>query len=111
VLVRFDSGGATHLLTDTVSELGMHFSVGFDLTEPVRSAILQLPETLPAPAARQIDKQPACVTLRGTDLALIEKITRLKAFDQPWTIGGETVQIALRPLFPEQRDSRVHNGS
>ena len=45
VLVRCDSGGATHLLTDTASELEMRFSVGFDLTEPVRTAILALPET------------------------------------------------------------------
>ena len=43
VLVRCDSGGATHLLTDTVCELGMSFSVGFDLTEPVRMAIIALP--------------------------------------------------------------------
>ena len=45
VLVRCDSGGATHRLTSTVCELGMRFSVGFDLTEPVRAAILALPET------------------------------------------------------------------
>ena len=43
VLVRCDSAGATHLLTDTASELGLRFSVGFDLTEPVRSAILRCP--------------------------------------------------------------------
>jgi hypothetical protein len=45
VLVRCDSGGATHLLTDTASELELRFSVGFDLTEPVRAAILRLPES------------------------------------------------------------------
>ena len=45
VLLRCDSGGATHLVTDTASELGLRFSVGFDLTEPVRAAILRLPES------------------------------------------------------------------
>ena len=45
VLVRCDSGGATHLLTETASDLDLHFSVGFDLTEPVRTAILRLPES------------------------------------------------------------------
>ena len=40
VLVRCDSAGATHLLTDTASDLELRFSVGFDLTEPVRAAIL-----------------------------------------------------------------------
>jgi hypothetical protein len=44
VLVRCDSAGATHLLTDTATDLGVRFSVGFDLTEPVRAAILALPE-------------------------------------------------------------------
>ena len=44
LLVRCDSGGATHLLTDTIVDLGLCFSVGFDLTEPVRAAILRLPE-------------------------------------------------------------------
>lgn len=50
VLVRCDSGGATHRLTDTVAELGLRFSVGYDLTEPVRRAILDLPETAWRPA-------------------------------------------------------------
>ena len=45
VLVRCDSGGTTHLLTSTASELGLRFTVGFDLTEPVRTAILRLPES------------------------------------------------------------------
>ena len=50
VLVRCDSGGATHLLTDTASDLGLRFSVGFDLTEPVRAAILALPDEAWQPA-------------------------------------------------------------
>ncbi len=50
VLLRCDSAGATHLLTDTASELEMRFSVGFDLTEPVRAAILRLPESAWQPA-------------------------------------------------------------
>jgi Transposase DDE domain group 1 len=50
VLLRCDSGGATHLLTDTASELEMRFTVGFDLAEPVRAAILRLPESAWQPA-------------------------------------------------------------
>ena len=45
VLVRCDSAGATHRLTDTIVDLEMCFSVGFDLTERVREAILRLPES------------------------------------------------------------------
>lgn len=44
LLVRADSGGATHAFLEHVASLGFRFSVGFDLTEPVRAAILALPE-------------------------------------------------------------------
>src|SRR3989304_2634258 len=40
LLVRADSGGATHAFLGHVASLGFCFSVGFDLTEPVRGAIL-----------------------------------------------------------------------
>jgi hypothetical protein len=50
VLLRCDSAGATHLLTSTASELELRFTVGFDLTEPVRAAILRLPESAWQPA-------------------------------------------------------------
>jgi len=43
-LVRTDSGGATHAFLGAVVEAGLSFSVGFDLTEPVRRAILAVPE-------------------------------------------------------------------
>lgn len=49
-LVRCDSGGATHALTDAVVGAGLCFSVGFDLTEPVRRAILSVPESAWVPA-------------------------------------------------------------
>lgn len=44
ILVRCDSAGATHDFLDKVDELGLLFSVGFDLTEPVRNAILGMGE-------------------------------------------------------------------
>ena len=43
ILVRADSAGATHALLDYCYEEDLRFSVGYDLTEPVRSAILQTP--------------------------------------------------------------------
>lgn len=50
ILVRCDSAGATHDFLDVVVEMGFRFSVGFDLTEPVRSAILAMPEAAWTPA-------------------------------------------------------------
>jgi hypothetical protein len=44
ILVRADSAGATHGLIDYCREVRMRFSVGYELTEPVRAAILELPE-------------------------------------------------------------------
>jgi hypothetical protein len=44
ILVRADSAGATHELADHCYEANMRFSFGYDLTETVRSAILETPE-------------------------------------------------------------------
>lgn len=44
IVLRFDSAGATHGLLDWAREGGVRFSVGFDLTEPVREAIAQIPD-------------------------------------------------------------------
>jgi hypothetical protein len=45
VLVRSDPAGAGHGFVGAIAERGLEFSVGFDVTEPVREAILQLPES------------------------------------------------------------------
>jgi Transposase DDE domain group 1 len=44
ILVRADTAGATHGLIDYCREEELRFSVGYELTEPVRAAILQIPE-------------------------------------------------------------------
>jgi Transposase DDE domain group 1 len=53
ILVRADTAGATHGLIDDCREGNMRFSVGYELTEPVRSAILQIPEHAWVPALDQ----------------------------------------------------------
>ena len=53
ILVRCDSAGATHDFLQSVHDLELLFSVGFDLTEPVRSAILGRGEIDWSPAIRQ----------------------------------------------------------
>ena len=45
IVMRTDSAGLTHELLDFCRDGQIGFSVGYDLTEPVRRAILALPET------------------------------------------------------------------
>jgi Transposase DDE domain group 1 len=45
ILVRADIGGATHAFTADCRDAGIRFSVGYELSETVRQAILEVPET------------------------------------------------------------------
>ena len=53
ILVRADTAGATHGLGDYCREGNMRFSIGYELTEQVRAAILQIPEDAWVPALDQ----------------------------------------------------------
>jgi len=53
ILVRADSAGATHALADYCRDGNMRFSVGYELTEAVRAAILEIPEDAWVPALDQ----------------------------------------------------------
>ena len=53
ILMRADSAGATHELMEYCRDGRIWFSVGFDLTEPVRTAILALGEDAWSPAIDQ----------------------------------------------------------
>jgi len=53
IVLRFDSAGATHGLLDWAREGRIRFSVGFDLTEPVREAIARIPDQRWASALNQ----------------------------------------------------------
>ena len=53
ILLRTDSAGATHDLLDWAREGRIGFSVGYDITEPVRAAILATGEGSWRPAADQ----------------------------------------------------------
>lgn len=53
ILVRCDTAGATHDFLDAVHELELLFSVGYEMTEPVRNAILAMGEIDWTPAIRQ----------------------------------------------------------
>ena len=45
ILVRADIGGATHAFTSDCRDAGIRFSVGYQLGDSVRAAILELPDT------------------------------------------------------------------
>jgi hypothetical protein len=53
LLLRVDSAGASHELLDWAREGRIEFSVGYELNEAVRAAILQIPDTDWAPALDQ----------------------------------------------------------
>jgi hypothetical protein len=57
ILLRLDSAGATHELLDWCREGRIRFSVGYDLTEAVRAAILDLPEPAWVAATNQNDNE------------------------------------------------------
>jgi Transposase DDE domain group 1 len=57
ILARSDSAGASHDLADACRECDIRFSFGYPLTEPVRQALLELPEQAWTQAIDQ-DGQP-----------------------------------------------------
>lgn len=78
LLVRADRAGATHAFLDHVAERGLCFSVGLDLTEPVRQTILALPESAwqPATASDGGDRDGAWVAELPLELASWPEGTR-----------------------------------
>ncbi|MDQ6806595.1 MAG: IS1380 family transposase [Actinomycetota bacterium] len=72
ILVRTDIGGCTHAFTSDCREASIRFSVGYELTETVRHAILELPETawVQAIDAGGEDRKGAWVAELSDDLDL-----------------------------------------
>jgi hypothetical protein len=103
ILMRADSAGATHELTDYCRDGRIAFSVGFDLTEPVRDAILQLPEAAWQPAIDQ-DGQP-----RDPDAAGIAEITDLLDLTS-WPAGSRVLVRREIPHPGAQFSFTDHNG-
>jgi hypothetical protein len=57
ILIRADSAGATHGLLDYCHDANLRFSVGYELTEKIRTAILQMPDDAWVPALDQDGSQ------------------------------------------------------
>ena len=103
VLMRADSAGATHKLMDFCRDGRIRFSVGFDLTEPVREAIVALGEDAWVAAITQ-DGEP-----RDADAAGIAEITRLLDLTS-WPTGSRVIVRREIPHPGAQFSFTDHDG-
>jgi Transposase DDE domain group 1 len=101
ILLRVDSAGATHELLDWCRAGRIRYSVGYDLTEPVRAAILALEEESWLPALRA-DDQPR----EGAEVAEITHL--IKRGD--WPEGSRWIARRERPHPGAQLSFTDHDG-
>jgi hypothetical protein len=102
ILVRADSAGATHELLEFCRDGRLRFSVGFDLTEPVRAAILDLHEDAWTPALTQ-DGEPR------DDGAWVAEITDDLDLSS-WPAGSRVIVRRERPHPGAQLSFTDHDG-
>jgi hypothetical protein len=116
ILVRADGAGATHELTVSCREANMRFSFGFDLTEAVREAIIQMPETaweqaIRADGSERQHSQAAEITDRvelsswPEESRLIARRTKLKEGDQQSFADHDGYRLAV--FLTDQRGDNV----
>ena len=101
LLLRVDSAGATHELINWCRDGAIRYSVGYDLTEPVRAAILALEERSWVPALRS-DDEPR-------DGAQVAEITDLIGRGD-WPAGSRWIVRRERPHPGAQLSFTDHDG-
>ena len=101
ILVRCDSAGATHGLAEHCRAHGMRFSVGYELTESVRAAILQIPDGAWVPALGQ-DGQAR----KNGEVAEITERVELSS----WPAGSRLILRRERPHPGAQLSFSDHDG-
>ncbi len=101
ILLRVDSAGATHELLDWCREGRIRFSVGYDLTEAVRAAILDLPEhawvAATDPSGNERDNGQVAELTEALDLAA-------------WPAGARVIVRRERPHPGAQLSFTDHDG-
>jgi hypothetical protein len=101
IVVRTDSAAATHELTDELRAAQINFLMGFDLTETVRRAILELGESAWRPALGQDGER--------RDGAWVAEITdRLQLTG--WPAGTRVIVRRERPHPGAQLSFTDHDG-
>ena len=101
ILLRIDSAGATHELIDWCREGRVRYSVGYELREPVRAAIVALDEGSWVPALRADDEPRA-----GAEVAEITHL--LERGD--WPAGSRFIVRRERPHPGAQLSFTDHDG-
>jgi hypothetical protein len=103
ILMRADSAGATHALLDHCRARRLRYSVGFDLTEPVRAAILAVDERAWVPALCQDGYE------RDDDSAQVAEITELLELST-WPADSRVLVRRERPHPGAQLSFTDHDG-
>jgi Transposase DDE domain group 1 len=101
LLVRADRAGATHELADYCRDANMRFSLGYDLAEQVRAAILQLPEDA---WVRALDQDGS-----ERDNGEVAEITHLLNLGS-WPEGCRVIVRRERPHAGAQLSFSDHDG-
>jgi hypothetical protein len=100
IVMRTDSAGATHELLEFCQESEIRFLSGLELSEPVRAAILALPEAAWQPALRQdgsLREGAHVAELGGLDLSA-------------WPAGSRVIVRRERPHPGAQLSFTDHDG-
>jgi hypothetical protein len=101
ILIRADSAGATHETAEHCHEANLRFSFGYELTETVRAAILQIPEDAWVPA---IDQD-------GTERENGEVVEITHLLDlSSWPAGSRVIVRRERPHPGAQLSFTDHDG-
>jgi len=101
ILVRADTAGATHGLVDYCRQARMRFSVGYELTEKVRAAILTIGQDAWAPALDQDGS-----ARKNGEVCEITGIVDLSA----WPEGSRLIVRRERPHPGAQLSFTDHDG-
>ena len=101
ILIRADSAGATHGLLDYCREGNLRFSVGYELTEQVRAAILEIPEDAWVPALDQDGSER-----KNGEVAEITDMVELS----PWPQRSRLIVRRERPHPGAQLSFTDHDG-
>ena len=101
ILVRADRAGATHELAEYCREGRMRFSFGYDLTDGVRAAILEIPE---AAWARALD-QDGSERENGEVAEITERVDL-----SSWPEGSRLIVRRERPHPGAQLSFTDHDG-
>jgi hypothetical protein len=101
ILIRADSAGATHQTADHCHGADLRFSFGYELTEPVRAAILKTPEDAWIAALDQDDSERP----NGQISELTDRVEL-----SSWPAGSRVIVRRERPHPGAQLSFTDHDG-